>query len=210
MDERRIRKGSATGGCCDFTPEFSFFYGPAGNVTPACRWRPYDVYNYVRSDYARLRTELLRSPMDGRNRMAYLNTAFDFVTFAGVFRERAEFAIVQPSGYVVFHLLDVDVKEAKRVLRSQTVLKTVLIFTDVFGSGLVWVVRNDSGKSHVDFWREMAFYVYDTFGYDVEIDFKTLSSVCFLPYDRSAYISPEYLNGGRCFVNDIVNARSGD
>jgi len=195
------------------TPEFSFFYGPADNTEPAFSWRPFDVYNYIRSDYAKLRTEMLRSPMDNRNRMAFLHTAFDFVTFAGVFRQRAEFAIVHPSRYVVLHLVDANVKEVKKVLKAQMQYRTVLIFTDVLGTGVVWVVRNESELSHTDFWREAAYYVYDTLKYDVEIDYKTLSSVCFLPHDKSAYIGPEYRDAGSCFVNDFVSGRpkgSGD
>lgn len=209
MGNSRIR--AAAGGALDgdLTPEFSFFYGPSDNTEPAFSWRPFDVYNYIKSDYAKLRTEMLRSPMDSRNRMAFLHTAFDFVTFAGVFKERAEFAVMKPSGYVVFHLVDVDVRDARKALKAQVLYKTVLLFTDVFGTGLVWVVKNDSGKSHIDFWRETAYYIYDRLGFDVEINYKTLAAPCFLPHDRNVYIGPEYLNHGQCFVNDFLSGRSG-
>lgn len=193
---------------CDLKnmPSFSIFRRPITNKHPYQVVNLIDVFNYIISDYAKDRTNELRTIKDDRYRRQYKADKFDYCTFSGIFSVRTDKAIIQHSGLLCLdfdHLNDVEaVFEA---LKEDTYFETLLLFRSPSGDGLKWVISfHDSyfrygkdGESYSDyqvrFFAGLYNYIFNH--YDVEVDrsCRNLSRACFLPHDLAAYLNPSLL-----------------
>ena len=190
---------------CDLKnmPSFSIFRRPITNKHPYQVVNLIDVFNYIISDYAKDRTNELRTIKDDRYRRQYKADKFDYCTFSGIFSVRTDKAIIQHSGLICLdfdHLKDVEaIFEA---LKEDTYFETLLLFRSPSGNGLKWVISfHDSyfrygkdGESYSDyqirFFAGLYNYIFNH--YDVEVDrsCRNLSRACFLPHDPAAYLNP--------------------
>lgn len=193
---------------CDLKnmPSFSIFRRPITNKHPYQVVNLIDVFNYIISDYAKDRTNELRTIKDDRYRRQYKANKFDYCTFSGIFSVRTDKAIIQHSGLICLdfdHLKDVEaIFEA---LKEDTYFETLLLFRSPSGDGLKWVISfHDSyfrygkdGESYSDyqvrFFAGLYNYIFNH--YDVEVDrsCRNLSRACFLPHDPAAYLNPSLL-----------------
>lgn len=190
---------------CDLKnmPSFSIFRRPITNKHPYQVVNLIDVFNYIISDFAKDRTNELRTIKDDRYRRQYKANKFDYCTFSGIFSVRTDKAIIQHSGLICLdfdHLKDVEaIFEA---LKEDTYFETLLLFRSPSGDGLKWVISfHDSyfrygkdGESYSDyqvrFFAGLYNYIFNH--YDVEVDrsCRNLSRACFLPHDPAAYLNP--------------------
>ena len=193
---------------CDLKnmPSFSIFRRPITNKHPYQVVNLIDVFNYIISDYAKDRTNELRTIKDDRYRRQFKADKFDYCTFSGIFSVRTDKAIIQHSGLICLdfdHLKDVEaIFEA---LKEDTYFETLLLFRSPSGDGLKWVISfHDSyfrygkdGESYSDyqvrFFAGLYNYIFNH--YDVEVDrsCRNLSRACFLPHDPAAYLDPSLL-----------------
>ena len=193
---------------CDLKnmPSFSIFRRPITNKHPYQVVNLIDVFNYIISDFAKDRTNELRTIKDDRYRRQYKANKFDYCTFSGIFSVRTDKAIIQHSGLICLdfdHLKDVEaIFEA---LKEDTYFETLLLFRSPSGNGLKWVISfHDSyfrygkdGESYSDyqvrFFAGLYNYIFNH--YDVEVDrsCRNLSRACFLPHDPAAYLNPSLL-----------------
>ena len=193
---------------CDLKnmPSFSIFRRPITNKHPYQVVNLIDVFNYIISDFAKDRTNELRTIKDNRYRRQYKANKFDYCTFSGIFSVRTDKAIIQHSGLICLdfdHLKDVEaIFEA---LKEDTYFETLLLFRSPSGDGLKWVISfHDSyfrygkdGESYSDyqvrFFAGLYNYIFNH--YDVEVDrsCRNLSRACFLPHDPAAYLNPSLL-----------------
>ena len=98
---------------CDLKnmPSFSIFRRPITNKHPYQVVNLIDVFNYIISDYAKDRTNELRTIKDDRYRRQFKADKFDYCTFSGIFSVRTDKAIIQHSGLICLdfdHLKDVE------------------------------------------------------------------------------------------------------
>ena len=193
---------------CDLKnmPSFSIFRRPITNKHPYQVVNLIDVFNYIISDYAKDRTNELRTIKDERYRRQFKADKFDYCTFSGIFSVRTDKAIIQHSGLICLdfdHLKDVEaIFEA---LKEDTYFETLLLFRSPSGDGLKWVISfHDSyfrygkdGESYSDyqvrFFAGLYNYIFNH--YDVEVDrsCRNLSRACFLPHVPAAYLNPSLL-----------------
>lgn len=176
---------------------FSFFRAPVVGLEPCLECTPGFVYRYLVSDYAKLRTLALRDIAGnggGGIVRKMLDEEFDFVTFAGVFRRKTEAELLRPSRLVCLHFGNVpDVHVAKAYLLAERSDETVMLFCDVYGTGLNWVVRNDGDMAHTDFFRMMDRDIFNDIGLDADCNGKVMSDAVYLPWDGEAFIHPAYM-----------------
>lgn len=193
---------------CDLQkmPGFSIFRRPITNKYPYQVVNLIDVYNYIICNYAKDRTNELRTIKDDRYRRQYKANKFDYCTFSGIFSVRTDKAIIQHSGLICLdfdHLKDVEA--FFEALKEDTYFETLLLFRSPSGDGLKWVISfHDSyfrygkdGESYSDyqvrFFAGLYNYIFNH--YDVEVDrsCRNLSRACYLPHDPAAYLNPSLL-----------------
>lgn len=175
---------------------FSFFRAPSVELEPCMECMPGFIYRYLQSDYAKLRTMALREEVKkgGGSLMWNLDSEFDRVTFAGVFRRKVEAELLRPSRFVCFHFRNIRFPDVEKVtLLSFYARQTVLLFTDIYGRGLNWVTRNDTDMAHTDFFRMVARDMFREHGLDADDNGKLMSDAVYLPFDDEAFINPKYL-----------------
>jgi len=193
----QINHGSDIGGAL-----FSFFKAPVRNTIPHKSISLPDAYHYIVGDYAKQRTEKLRSllsqsPPSGGKGVArhYKASTFDYCTFSGMFTTRNDNALINHSGLLCVdfdHLQNVDL--LRNQLLQDEYFETQLLFVSPSGDGLKWIISIDTNQtSHGNYFVAVANYILQT--YDVEVDKsgRDISRACFLPHDPQAFINPVYL-----------------
>ena len=183
---------------------FSYFRAPSSNMLPDGVMRPLDAYHYIRNGEARERQELLRKMTTKTAQHLCERDYFDFVTFTGQFQERAACYQKEESGYMCLEIPAQSVQDVRDKLLSLDGFETVLLFTNALGDGVVWVIKNNSGMEHLDFFRAMERYLYYDHGLDVNPGGKDVARVCYLPYDPEVYINPYYQHEESWYVEQYL------
>ena len=193
-------KSPPFGNCC-----FSFFKAPITNTKPHKAVTLLQIYNAIKGDYYKERTQKLRallSPLScgegqgERSQARQFKAAnFDYCTFSGVFTTRNDKALIKHSGLLC---LDFDHLQSVEKLRFQLLqddyFDTQLLFVSPSGNGLKWVVAVDTTETmHSDFFTAVANYILQTYGVSIDKSGKDISRACFLPHDPQAFINPIYL-----------------
>ncbi len=196
---------------------FSFFKSPITNTKPHKTVNLLQIYNAIKGDYYKARTQKLRailaapSPVEragGEVARQFKATNFDYCTFSGTFTTRSDKALIKHSGLLCIdfdHLNTPSLAGRDGVgwLRKQLLqdeyFDTQLLFVSPSGDGLKWIipisppVGDLGGYSHSDFFGAVANYISQTYGVEVDKSGKDISRACFLPHDPQAYINPLYL-----------------
>lgn len=174
---------------------FSFFRGPITNIQPYKSITLVDAYRYITGNYAKARTEKLRSFTDSKRARNFKAANFDYCTFSGIFTVRNDKALVEHSGLLCLdfdHLKDVD--GLFRRLLEDEYFETQLLFRSPSGDGLKWIVPiNVAEMPHADYFRAVANYVLETYGVEVDKSGKDVPRACFLPFDPEAFINPDLI-----------------
>jgi len=174
---------------------FSFFKAPVRNTIPHKSICLLDAYNYIVGEYAKKRTEKLRSIKYPKQARQYKATNFDYCTFSGVFQTRNDKALVNHSGLLCIdfdHLQNVDL--LRNQLLQDEYFETQLLFLSPSGDGLKWIISIDAAKtSHGEFFAAVANYILQTYKVEVDKSGRDISRACFLAYDPNAFIHPNNL-----------------
>ena len=185
---------------------FSFFKAPVRNTIPHKSICLLDAYNYIVGDYAKQRTEKLRSIKDQKQARQFKASTFDYCAFSGMFTIRNDKALVSHSGLLC---IDFDHLQSVDLLRNQLLqdeyFDTQLLFRSPSGDGLKWIIQISTplgepaigirqlvGFSHSDFFAAVANYMLQTYSVAVDKSGRDISRACFLPHDPDAYINPLY------------------
>ncbi|MDD2437493.1 MAG: BT4734/BF3469 family protein [Massilibacteroides sp.] len=142
------------GGCF-----FSFFKAPVRNTIPHKSIFLLDAYNYIVGDYAKQRTEKLRSILSPlfcgegsgerlKQARQYKASTFDYCTFSGMFQTRNDKALISHSGLLC---VDFDHLQSVNLLRDQLLhdeyFETQLLFVSPSGDGLKWIISIDANQT---------------------------------------------------------------
>ena len=174
---------------------FSFFKAPVRNTIPHKSICMLDAYNYIVGDYAKQRTEKLRSIKDPKKARQYKVSTFDYCTFSGAFTTRNDKALINHSGLlcVDFDRLQ-NVEKLRFQLLQDEYFDTQLLFVSPSGDGLKWIISIDTTKTtHGDFFAAVANYILQTYKVEVDKSGRDISRACFLPHDPQAFINPLFL-----------------
>jgi len=166
----------------------TFCYSGEDGFRGSLDWTLKDVHDYLISDYAALRTEVLRTMRKEDDARSYLMNEFDCVYFSGIFSRDGRCSMVRPSFYVCFTFQDIDVESCRHLLLGRSRFPTLLLFRTERGNGLNWVIRNDSGRSHQDFHHLVSRELFRSLRLSPLPSGASLFTPIFLPHDGDAYI----------------------
>lgn len=171
---------------------FSFFRAPISNIKPLKAISLLDVYKYIVGDYARQRTEKLRSFDDVKRARTFKVANFDYCTFSGIFNSRNDKELIKHSNLLCLdfdHIKDLEIL-FKRLLNDEY-FETQLLFRSPSGDGLKWIIPIDTSQTaHSNYFASVANYILQTYGVEVDKSGRDISRACFLPYDPQAYLNP--------------------
>ncbi len=180
---------------------FSFFKSPITNTKPHKTVNLLQIYNAIKGDYYKARTEKLRallSPLscgEGSGVRSFKAANFDYCTFSGTFTTRSDKALIKHSGLLC---IDFDHLQNPNKLKSQLLaddyFDTQLLFTSPSGDGLKWIISIDITQAmHNEYFLSISNYLKATYNIEADKSGKDISRACFLPHDPQAYINPLYL-----------------
>ncbi|MDR1679683.1 MAG: hypothetical protein LBR81_07900 [Prevotellaceae bacterium] len=174
---------------------FSFFKSPITNIKPHKAVSLLQIYNAIKGNYYRERTQKLRAISCVSQARKFKTSTFDYCTFSGVFTTRNDKALIKHSGLLC---LDFDHLQSVEKLRFQLLqdeyFDTQLLFRSPSGNGLKWIISIDTATTqHGNYFTAVANYIKTTYNIDVDKSGKDISRACFLPYDPQAFINPIHL-----------------
>ena len=178
-----------------FSPSFSFFKRPVSNTVPFKDITLIEVYNYLRSNYAKEQTAYLRSLTDKTQISRFKAANFDYVTFGGTFTHRSNADIKFPSDLLCLDFDHVpNVPMYREMLLRDREFSTAILFNSPSGNGIKWVIpiRTDTHLYEKVF-RAVSNYIQSTYGLQPDQKCKDIARACFLPHDPEAYINPKYV-----------------
>jgi hypothetical protein len=181
--------------CSPFSPLFSFFKAPVSNTKPHKAVSLLQIYNAIKGNYYKDRTEHLQKLADLKQARQYKAANFDYCTFSGTFTSRNDKALIKHSGLLCIdfdHLNSVSTL-FNRLLKDDY-FDTQLLFCSPSGDGLKWIISIDTTQTtHGNFFSAVANYILQTYGVAVDKSGRDISRACFLPHDPKAFINPIYL-----------------
>lgn len=185
----------------------SFFHRPITNKKPESA--PLSlllVYNYLRSEIAKIQTEQLRTITDHAAARQYKGNNFDYITPGGLFSYCADNCLIEPSWILCMDLdyLGNRVEELFKALIADPMFETLLLFHSPSGYGLKWFVEVDLRKCDYKTWYSaVRNYLISTYHLsDIQVDKHcgNISRACYLGYDPAAYIHPMLLENSLLHV----------
>jgi len=204
---------------------FSFYKNPIENKFPHKSIGLKDVYKLIAGDDYLENTNRLRSPEGKLNKNELKASLFPYVTFCGVFSERADSKLLSPSNLFSIDLdhLGVNLIEIKRRLIADTKLRPSLIFTSPSGDGLKAVIHIDFAEITLDESQKVTYKIWDAVntyfskeysdliipngkGAYIDAACKNISRACFLGHDSEAYFNQENcVLLGREFIDEMAD-----
>lgn len=176
------------------TSLLSYYRKPVFNKVPHSSITLRQMYQYIISDRAKKATATLRTIQGKTAQQNYKAKNFDYVTPAGVFRIRNAADIIEPSGYMVIDVDDLNTPEQVeatfQMLLGNRRLETLLLFRSPSGHGVKWIIRivNNEGHDYLFFFEAVTNYL-ASYGIKVDQSGKDISRACYLPYDPAAFIN---------------------
>lgn len=177
------------------SPFFSFFKAPIINTKPHKAVSLLQIYNAIKGEYYKDRTQKLRTISDIGQARKYKAKNFDYCTFSGTFTTRNDKALIKHSELLCVdfdHLQNLN--DLKSRLLTDEYFDTQLLFVSPSGDGLKWVIPIDTTQTtHNDYFKAVANYIQQAYGVEIDKSGRDTSRACFLPHDPQAYINPVYL-----------------
>ena len=176
------------------SPLFSFFKAPISNTKPHKAVSLLQIYNAIKGDYYKERTQKLRTISDVGQARKFKAANFDYCTFSGTFTTRNDKALIKHSGLLC---IDFDHLNNVQTLFNQLLkddyFDTQLLFRSPSGDGLKWIIPIDTSQTtHGNYFAAVANYILQTYGIEVDKSGRDISRACFLPFDPQAFINPLY------------------
>lgn len=180
---------------------FSLFNKSMHNYIPYKAVTLIDVYGHIKDQSQKQATSTFRSESNYNNE-TYLYSNFSSCTFSGLFRKKGEDALISHSSLMCIGFNNVEDPESlKYKLINNGLFETELMFTDVSGKGIKWVIPVDLTEScHSEYFelvtkciKKLNLPPADQLGCKVDYS-------CYLPYDPNAFINPKY----NIYVNENI------
>lgn len=177
-------------------PTFSYYRAPVSNIHPYAEISVVDAFRVIKGERYKLRTAELRSLTDPKEIRKFKASKFDYVTFAGVFTQRADNCLIQASRLLTLDFDDLtDPRGLKQSMIEDRNLNVELVFISPSGKGLKCILAINLEKFPFKRWFEgVSGYIKRTYGLQIDPSGKDLSRACFLPHDPEVYMNPDYLN----------------
>ena len=171
---------------------FSFYDAPIQNLVPYSNISLRVLYDAIRNDHYRERTEALRAITDEKEARRFKAANFDYVTFSGAFTKRDASCLVDHSNMLVVDFDHVeDIPALKQRLFRDEYFVTLLMFRSPSGDGLKWVIPIDTAQHPHDVWfRSISAYIEHSYGIKADSSGSDIARACFLCYDPECYINP--------------------
>lgn len=170
----------------------SFYDAPIRNLMPYSAVSLRALYDAIRSDFYKERTEALRAIADEKQARKFKAENFDYVTFSGTFSKRDASCLIQHSDMLVIdfdHVEDID--GLKQRLLADEYFVTLLLFRSPSGDGLKWLIPIDTAQHPHDVWfRSISAYIAQTYGIKADTSGSDIARACFICYDPECYINP--------------------
>lgn len=173
--------------------KFSVYHAPIKikNATPIKTITLEDVHRVVISKKYEALTNELRQ-INGKDKQnEFKAKKLDFVTFSGIFTERATTGLLQHSNLLCIDLDNLDnVDEVKTKVIE--LLPPSLMFKSPSGNGLKIVYKiNIDVADHLQYFKAFENFFVKEFNLDIDEKCKDLPRACFLCYDSEAYLNKE-------------------
>jgi hypothetical protein len=176
------------------SPSFSFFKAPVSNTKPHKAVTLLQIYNAIKADYYKARTQKLRAISDIQQARKFKATNFDYCTFSGVFSSRSDKALIQHSNMLCVDFDHIEVEKLRFQLLNDEYFDTLLMFRSPSGDGLKWIIPIDvTQATHANYFLSVSNYIKATYSVDTDKSGKDISRACFIPHDSEAFINPIYL-----------------
>jgi hypothetical protein len=174
---------------------FSFFKAPVSNTKPHKAVSLLQIYNAIKGNYYKGRTEHLRGITDQKQARQYKAANFDYCTFSGVFSVRNDKALIQHSNILCVDFDHIsEVEKLRFQLLHDDYFDTLLLFRSPSGDGLKWIVPIDvTQATHANYFLSVSNYLKATYNVDTDKSGKDVSRACFIPHDNDVFINPVYL-----------------
>jgi len=170
--------------------EFSFFKGPIKNTKPMGSRTLKDAIDLIRSDVYKEQVQRIRSS-DNKVAARVMKESLDYFTFSGVFKKRANDALVKHSGLIG---IDFDEIDGHQLLEVSGKLPDVdfvaAFFVSPRGAGLKVVCRI-SPKKHDESFEGLKAFFADNFDIPADKGVKDVARACFVSWDPDAYYNPK-------------------
>lgn len=171
-------------------PQCSFYAKPVRNVFPSKVLRLHEIFDLITGDTYKEMTQKLRAMSDPKEKRKFKANNFDYVTFSGTFKKRADSELITHSSLLTIdfdHLNNQS--QLKEKLLTDAYFDTEMLFTSPSGDGLKWIVRIDLNQcSHDDYFNAIANYILNTYNIKVDASGKDCSRACFLVHDPEAFL----------------------
>lgn len=158
------------------------------------------VYNYVRSEVAKIPTKELRKITDHAAAREYKSRNFDSVTPGGLFEYASDDRLVEASWILCMDLdyLGDRVEELFKALIADQHFLTLLLFRSPSGYGLKWFIAIDLDVCDYKSWytavRNYLIATYQLADDQVDKHCSNISRACYLGFDPAAFICPSLLD----------------
>lgn len=172
--------------------KFSFYTAPIQNLIPYYSITLRTLYETIKNDFYKERTEKLRQIVDIKEARKFKAAYFDYVTFSGTFSKRDKTCLIQHSNMLVIDFDHVeDIPALKDRLLNDDYFVTLLMFRSPSGDGLKWIIPIDAEQHSHDVWfRSISAYIEQTYGIKADSSGSDIARACFLCYDPDCYINP--------------------
>jgi hypothetical protein len=176
------------------SPEFSFFKAPISNTKLHKAVSLLQIYNAIKGDYYKERTEHLRKITDQKQARQYKTANFDYCTFSGIFASRSNKALIQHSNMLCVDFDHIEVEQLRFQLLNDEYFDTLLLFRSPSGDGLKWIIPIDvTQATHTNYFLSVSNYLKATYNVEADKSGKDISRACFIPHDSEAFINPIHL-----------------
>jgi hypothetical protein len=176
------------------SPEFSFFKAPVSNTKPHKAVSLLHIYNVIKGEYYKDRTQKLRAISDVAQARKFKAANFDYCTFSGIFSSRSDKALIQHSNMLCVDFDHIEVEKLRFQLLNDEYFDTLLLFRSPSGDGLKWIIPIDvTQATHANYFLSVSNYLKATYNVEADKSGKDISRACFIPNDSEAFINPIYL-----------------
>ncbi|MBX2960842.1 MAG: DUF3987 domain-containing protein [Flavobacteriales bacterium] len=173
--------------------KFSVYHAPIKkkNATPIKTITLEDVHRVVISKKYEALTNELRQ-INGKDKQnEFKASKLDYVTFSGIFTERATTGLLQHS-----NLLCIDLDNLNNVVETKNsiieILPPSLMFVSPTGNGIKLVYKvNITKAEHIDYFKAFEQFFKQQMSITIDDKCKDIARACFLCYDKEAYYNNE-------------------
>lgn len=189
----------------------SYCVSPITNKTPHSTVSVEDVYkgitdtNYLKRtiEYRKL---VLENP-GSEEAFKYKSKYFDYITPSGEFSYVSNNGLIAHSGVICFDFDKLEnVEEIINILKKDSNIPTLMLFTSPSGTGVKWFVRCkiDQPNDHLTVFSAVENYMKTAYNLEVDKACKDIARACYLCHDSNAFLDTDAKALTKAFVDQWV------